>query len=512
MAEKKQEKCEEKWSFAKPPRIPQKNIREVIDTDVVVAGFGVSGACAALSARLAGARVILLEKGPTWNARGRGNSGFNSRLRPAPGDVVEARNEVVAEVMRWGGYRAEQRLVNLWADNSGAVMNWLLDLAQEQGIYVEARQAPPVSKQAQGHIKTFPYDHLFHPDGEKTMLRMLEKKIKESGVDIRFETPAVRLVRTGKGRVTGIIARNKAGYYQQFNARAVILCTGGFETSDEMKAKYAPRALFAPSIAYETEFNTGDGHKMGLWVGAAMDEAPQCVQYEDGGGPHLEGPLRYGIGLARQPWLNVNVNGERYVNEDLVWTLIASADLSQPQHAKWAIWDEKWRDDAKVEKMGSAHSIYSVFHGTTPELTEEKIRTGAVLKEDTLEALARRMEVPWETFKATVTRYNELVRIGKDVDFGKDPAKLKPIDKPPFYAARMGAAILVTLGGLKINTRIQVLDTDYKVIPGLYAAGNTSGGFFANDYPQNVPGLTHGRAFTFGRLAGLNAAAERLQV
>jgi fumarate reductase flavoprotein subunit len=248
---------------------------------------------------------------------------------------------------------------------------------------------------------------------------------------------------------------------------------------------------------------------MGLWVGAAMDEAPHCVQYEDGGGPHLEGPLRYGVGIARQPWLNVNVKGDRYVNEDLVWTLIASADLSQPEHMKWAIWDEKWRDIAKVERMGSAHSIYSEFHGTTPELTEEKIRNGSILKDDTIEGLAKKMEIPYDKLKATIDRYNELVKLGKDLDFGKDPSKLTPIDKPPYYAAKQGASLLVTLGGLKINPRLQVLDTESNVIPGLYAAGNVSGSFFANDYPQNVPGLTHGRAFTFGRLAGLNAAADK---
>src|SRR4030042_649480 len=101
MIEQKPGKSEEKWSFeVTPSTIPKKDMKEVINTDVVVAGFGVAGACAALSASQAGAKVVLLEKGPTWNARGRGNSGFNSRIRPAPGDLVEARNEVVSEIMR----------------------------------------------------------------------------------------------------------------------------------------------------------------------------------------------------------------------------------------------------------------------------------------------------------------------------------------------------------------------------------------------------------------------------
>jgi fumarate reductase flavoprotein subunit len=116
------------------------------------------------------------------------------------------------------------------------------------------------------------------------------------------------------------------------------------------------------------------------------------------------------------------------------------------------------------------------------------------------------MEVPVATFKATVARYNELAQNGKDLDFGKYPDRLTTIEKPLFYACKMTAIYLVILGGLKINTNLQVLDTEGNAIPGLYAAGNVSGSFFGNMYPTTVPGLTHSRAWTFGRLAGLNAA------
>jgi fumarate reductase flavoprotein subunit len=144
----------------------------------------------------------------------------------------------------------------------------------------------------------------------------------------------------------------------------------------------------------------------------------------------------------------------------------------------------------------------------SPELVQGAINRGLILQANTLEELAQRMGVPSRAFLATVERYNELARMGKDLDFGKHPSRLTTIEKPPFYAAKTGAALLATLSGLKVNTRLQVLDTEGNVIPGLYAAGNASGGFFANDYPITMPGLSHGRALTFGRLAGLNAAAE----
>jgi fumarate reductase flavoprotein subunit len=95
------------------------------------------------------------------------------------------------------------------------------------------------------------------------------------------------------------------------------------------------------------------------------------------------------------------------------------------------------------------------------------------------------------------------------LDFGKHPDRLTVMEKPLFYACKMMAVYLVILGGLQINHKLQVLDTEQNVIPGLYAAGNVSGSFFGNMYPTTVPGLTHSRAWTFGRLAGLSAAAEK---
>ena len=117
--------------------------------------------------------------------------------------------------------------------------------------------------------------------------------------------------------------------------------------------------------------------------------------------------------------------------------------------------------------------------------------------------------MPVKTFKATVDRYNELARLGKDLDFGKRADRLTTIDRPPFYAGMVRQEILVVLGGLNCNMKFQPLDAERKVIPGLYLGGNTVGNRFAVDYPTMCPGLTHGMAWTFGRLAGQYAAAEK---
>jgi len=116
--------------------------------------------------------------------------------------------------------------------------------------------------------------------------------------------------------------------------------------------------------------------------------------------------------------------------------------------------------------------------------------------------------VPVKTFQATVERYNQFARTGKDLDYGKYAVRLTTIDKPPFYAGLSKREFLVVLGGLNTNIRLQPLDADGKAIPGLYLAGNMVGNRFAVDYPVMCAGLSHGMAYVTGRLAGQYAAAE----
>jgi fumarate reductase flavoprotein subunit len=144
-----------------------------------------------------------------------------------------------------------------------------------------------------------------------------------------------------------------------------------------------------------------------------------------------------------------------------------------------------------------------------PKQLEEALADGNVQTAPTIRELAQKIGVPADTFESTVARYTELARMGKDTDFGKHPDRLTTLEKPLYYACKMETRRMVILSGLKINTRLQVLDTERQPIPGLYAAGNNSGSFFGDTYASTVPGLTHSRAWTFGRLAGLNAASEK---
>ena len=489
-----------------PAPIAAKDIKETVTADVVVVGGGVSGFCAAISAKEKGAKVVLLEKWNTPVSHGGWNGVLNSRLQKKLGITVD-RDEIINEHMRWSGYLADQRLVTLWADKSGEVMDWLLDKADAAKLEVRVETDVKYGES----FKYWPIAHNW-PKAQADLIGMLLKDAQAKGVDIRFETAGTQLLRQGKGRVTGVVAQTKAGEYKQFNAaKAVILCTGCYANNKEMVNYYFGwRGERLTAVSYVPATATGDGHKMGLWVGAAIDEAPHCPMLFDGATIAKSSAQD---NLVRQPFLNVNTDGERFVNEDLPYAYTNNADLLQPGAVKWVVFDSKWPSEVErihgtvCERMVPSPSAPLLLHNDAA--SAQMIKDGAIISANTIDELAQKMKVPVETFKATVARYNEIVRNGRDVDFGKRTAALTSVEKAPLYASLTGVRLLVALGGLKINTSMQVLDTDRKVIPGLYAAGNTSGGFFANDYPINVCGVSHGRALTFGRLAGLAAAAEK---
>lgn len=526
----------EKGSFEiPPPLIPQKQIKEVITTDVLVVGAGLAGLTAAGSAAEKGAKTILLEKGSGASFRGFAIAAVNNRAQKEAGIEIN-KDKVIAELMTWSGYWADQKVVTLWADNSADVVDWLTDLALAAGITPNKLSQIPQTIPGSFYNWT-PVIGVNLPGWNKTVSDLLERNAAKHGVDIRWNTPARQLIRKGKGRVTGVIAQTSVGDHIQFNANnAVILCTGDYGHNPEMVRKYiAPRATHFADIFYgfDNEFsrnpevlkkyigrgalpipehlktphkNTGDGHKMGLWIGAAIDEPPHCAMLFD----HavIESPIPIFVPLTRQPFLNVNLDGERFKNEDLPYGYICNADLAQPGYMKWVVWDAKWIGEAKRMAEPGCKALIPPLHN--PTIIQVLIEKGIIKSATTLEELGQKMQVPADTFKATVARYNELAKLGKDLDFGKRPECLTTLEKAPYFAVKMGVSLLVTLGGLKVNTKLQVLDTERNVIPGLYAAGNASGSFFSNDYPITIFGVSHSRALTFGRLAGFNAAAERV--
>ncbi|MFH1647480.1 MAG: FAD-binding protein, partial [Chloroflexota bacterium] len=242
--------------------------------------------------------------------------------------------------------------------------------------------------------------------------------------------------------------------------------------------------------AAKEPLNVGDGHRMAMRIGAVMQEGPPASVAHATVGP-----------IGNGAFLRVNIHGARYENEDVPGQSIANSLVRQPGKKVWQIFDAKWEEE--LPRMGVGLGKMYVVN----DILRERLRDMAV-KADTIEELAQKINVPLETFRATLDRYNELGRLGKDLDYGKRPDRLTTVAKPPFYAVLIQQEFLVVLGGLNANMRMQPLDAEGNVIKGLYLAGNTVGNRFAVDYPTMCPGLTHALAYLTGRIAGQNAAAD----
>jgi len=501
---------QKKAPFEMPPPIAAEDIKETLTTEVLVVGAGTSGKGAALAAAEAGAKVIQIDKHTTYRWSGGLIAAIDTKLQKRLGIKVD-KDDICLQLMKWGGNKPDQRLLRLWADHSGAVMDRLMELTDAAGIETIVYQWP----QPEGFdLKTEYYPEypvgMRQTDGinwelnHSLLLERVQEEALKLGVEIRYQTRAVQIIRQGKGRVTGVIARDREGRYIQFNAsKAVILCTGDYGSNPEMMEKYCPVAADVARtnniymvrnedlrVAPEP-LNVGDGHKMAMWIGAVMEPGPHAPMAHATLGPPGNGAF-----------LRVNINGVRYENEDVPGQNIANSIRKQPGRKVWQVFDDKWEEE--LPRMGIG---LGKFYQVT-ELVRQRVREGSI-KADTLEELAKKMDVPYGTFKATIERYNELARMGKDLDYGKRPDRLTTVEKPPFYAAMIEQEFLVVLGGLNTNTKLQPLDKDGKVIRGLYLAGNTVGNRFAVDYPTMCPGLSHGMAWTTGYLAGKSAAAEK---
>ena len=288
-----------------PPPISVKDIRERVNTDVVVLGAGVAGLAAAVSAAEGGAKTILLEKGKTFHHRGLHNAAIASKLQKEAGIKID-KEELIYSIMTWGGYKADQRVIRTWADNCDKVMNWLIDMAKKAGIEVVL---DPTTKP--WYFDNYPTIHFFMPKWQHSLCQMMLDAGQALGAEYRWNNPAVQLLRDGQNRVHGVMAQNPEGDYTQFNvSKAVVLCTGDYGGDREMVKKYCAPAISTLRRAYDATtgedfvINTGDGHKMAMWIGAAMEDAPHTPLIFDFGVWTHENEL---FNLHRQPWLYVDI-------------------------------------------------------------------------------------------------------------------------------------------------------------------------------------------------------------
>jgi len=485
--------------------------------DVVVVGAGIAGVATAEGASTNGSSVLVVEQFSKITAHGMDNGHIGSKWQQENGYNINP-DEATKLVYRWSQQTANYNLIRQWAYRSGKVFDYFQELAAKSDIKV-VKALSPTSKwgwdQLDEYWRLFPCavsfvkegDGMITPEGEFVNYRIVNLLYENAvvhGAEFMFNTRAEQLVQDSSGRVTGIIVTDEDGKHIKYNAtKGVVLASGGIDGNEEMLKAWAPICLRVNVKGYFPENgNKGDGITMGLWAGAALSRTTAAPMV------HLSNPDAV-LSARLMCWLAVNRNGNRYGAEMCMEPYITNARLTQPGNISWSIYDSNYATYVEKQYPTQYEDILNPldsFLSGKPVPIQEKIDArvdaGYIKKANTIEELANILGIPTDNFKNAVQRYNKWYDMGKDDDFGVPHRFLSKIDTPPFYAEPVPTNMLVCIHGLHVNDDSQVCDDDDNPIPGLFAVGNMQGDFFANSYSVHCPGISHGRALTFGNLVG----------
>jgi fumarate reductase flavoprotein subunit len=491
------------WEVVPAP-IPADKITQTIDADIVVVGAGVAGVCAAHTAAENGAKVVVLEKFKTFSCRAKDNGCVNSKLHSKKDGTWINEEELLEDLFAYYQNRTHQSMMREFVYKSGAVLNKYIDLCEANGVAVDLLPGYQVSRTSPGYATAlnFYLKDKAHSSGSEYvptqiyLMRVVEKHAKELGADFHYSTAAQQLLKDKSGRITGVVAKTKAGYIQ-FNAKkAVIMATGGYGENKEMVEAWAPNAELMEMNTYTpVGGNQGEGIAMSLWAGASLQRPPFPVLTHTIPAPVLGNDAM----AANQTFLRVNRNGERYENENQPDPLQSNSRVTQPGKKAWNIFDSRYFKDQSTIKT----SMGGPVNEPQSDL-DASVAKGLCFKADTIEELAKKAGIKPEGLKKAVARYTELAKKGKDEDFGKPANRMFPITDAPFYAMPVISHLLTTIGSLNCDPNMQVLDTNDEPIPGLYAIGNLMGNYFG-EYPMFAPGFSSGRCIVMSTIL-----AERL--
>ncbi|HEV7821442.1 MAG TPA: FAD-dependent tricarballylate dehydrogenase TcuA [Burkholderiales bacterium] len=484
--------------------------------DVIVVGGGNAAFAAAVSAKEHGAkRVVVLEKAP--KAQRGGNTHFSGAIfRHYFNDVKEldrfvpdteekypgfhtdcepyTKDDFRADLMRVTNGRSDPELATILIDESYDTMCWI----QEKGRMHFELAHSVMGIRVGGKVK-WPKGALVRVSHEGVGLSKTWFETAEAmGIEVRYDTSAMRLSQGESGRVDGVVARGPDGI-ATLNAKAVVLAAGGFETNPAWRRLYLGDPWDHAKVR-GSNFNYGDGLKMAMDIGAmpwghwgGCHATPINAEAPDYGRRDMTDKtnrLSYTYGVM------INTEGKRWVDE--------GADFNSYTYAKYG--------GAILKQPGSL--IYQIFDSKVLEMLEPRYSTSVPFKSDTLEGLVKQLKVDHEQAVKTLNEYNAAAGHGKFNPIaldglhteGIEPAKTnwaQKLDAPPYVAYPVTGGITFTFGGLKITKDAQVVSSDWKPMPGLYTCGEMVGGLFHYNYPLGT-GLMSGAVF--GRIAGRSAA------
>lgn len=517
-----EEEASADW-LGEEPVVDEADITETVECEVLVVGAGSSGCFAAAAAAEAGADTLLIDRFGHDMASGIRDTLAACGSSEQLADGADVDKQVAARyICDWSQGYARYSLAKLWADRSGETIDWYTNVLAESGISfrheIDEHQTSNYQYLDVGHSIQYTDNYT-----ETLAMDAVLDYAEGHGLTVRYETTMVKLEKDGSGRVTGIIAKNTDDSYLRINAsKGVILGCGGYSGNEEMMKALQPQSVEQTCVNYSKPGAKGDGIKACLWAGAIMDTTHTAMIFDRGAvKPDYAGePGKASDGMmfwmGSQPFLKVNLKGERFINEYLPYDMVLHAAASQPHHTYCTIWDSKYPEDCEKFATHGCSRLYPHVNGTAPVFPMETVigmnedleEQGYIVQADTVEELAEKLGLPVDTFTATVEHYNELAANGEDTDFGKESYRLSTLTEAPFYGVRQcGGYLICTMDGIQIDDNMHALDANYQPIPGLYVIGDMSGNYFSHSYPNLMSGAAAGRSATFGRLAGQNAAA-----
>lgn len=512
------------WLGVKP-EITDDMCAETVDCELLIVGSGTAGHFAAMNAVRLGASPLIIEKAEIGLGIRYQMGAINTKLMQSAGIEVD-RNEITRDFSRYSNCWNDPKLVHLWYDNSAEPFDFYDDLCREAGLRPHLMKFATNEENAlKGFVEC--NEVLKDADLDLDPAQVVEAYVEESGGAFRYNTSMVELIQDEGGRVVGVYATNEDGDCIRINAeKGVIMATGGYAHNREMMRALQPQAakVYAGERAPIT--NQGDGIKAALWAGAAKDDKAACMLFERAALPigttDVQKALEDGVSklfwMGSQPFLTVDLNGERFCNESGLYDDRLHAISGKGGVMVEIIPGNYYEHNVAYDTDGCSRSVpMPLWDGEEEYMSKDTTERRAEMFTtepsyfacaDTIEELAEKLNLPIDNLVATVERYNELCDKGVDEDFGKEAFRLMDYKTGPFYGVYISGLILCTFDGIVVNTRLQALRPDGTAIDGLYCVGNDMGRYFCDSYPNLTAGAAGGKSATFGWLAAADALGK----
>jgi succinate dehydrogenase/fumarate reductase flavoprotein subunit len=465
--------------------------------DLVVIGAGTSGMPAVLTALEEGATVACLQKEEDGVSQGNGASGFIAE-ETTPEGFAQWKHEWTKAV----SFRYNPALLDHFLKYSGETACWLGEIGEKVGYPPATRSAAAMTKRfSETSVCTFISNNFgVKPENNGFLIRAMCRYAEENGAEMFYKTPGVQLVMEG-GACKGVIGRTEDGSFIKFNAtKGVIVAAGDYQNNESLLRKFSPDLVHFAKKQYN---KTGDGILMVMAAGGEICPVMHTKQMHD----MDAAPMVF----AFNPFLALDQKGERFMNEDISmeqWNQLLRFQDAEDKGHFFRIFDGDYLEYTTA--WGNPPVPPETLENYIPGLLDDPKGVYTELTDthraDTLEELAKELNLDPTTFVASVNRYNELCKSGLDEDFGKDPKYLRALETPPYWGIRQWIRLTATGGGFKVDGNYQALNSDGEPIQGLYGAGFTAGDLIGDvDWSIYLGGLSCGSCFTSGRYTAIRA-------